>query len=157
MIVKYNIIGYLIGEGFSNVFKNKKSTISCLVIMCATMLIFGIFFLIGENIKNTMDELEAEQGFEVFIKNDATEAEMATLKQEIEAIEGVNNATFKSKEEALTIMKERLQESQWVIDGLYIFPASYIVKLTDLTLSEQVQEKILQLDNVKRITSSDKQ
>ena len=154
--MKYNIIGYLIGEGFSNVFKNKKSTISCLVIMCATMLIFGIFFLIGENINHTMDELESEQGFEVFIKNDATESEIATLKQEIEAIEGVNNTTFKSKEEALTIMKERLQESQWLIDGLYIFPASYIVKLTDLTLSEQVQEKILELDNVKRITSSDK-
>ena len=154
--MRYNIIGYLIGEGFSNVFKNKKSTVSCLVIMCATMIIFGIFFLIGENIKNTMDELESEQGFEVFIKNDATDAEMATLKQEIEAIPGVNNATFKSKEEALTIMKERLQESQWVIDGLYIFPASYIVKLTDLTLSEKIQDEILQLDNVKRITSSDK-
>ena len=26
MIVKYNIFGYLIGEGFANVFKNKKST-----------------------------------------------------------------------------------------------------------------------------------
>ena len=25
MIVKYNRLGYLIGEGFSNVFKNKKS------------------------------------------------------------------------------------------------------------------------------------
>lgn len=155
MIVKYNIIGYLIGEGFRNVFKNKKSTISCLIIMCATMLIFGIFFLIGENVNHTMEELEATQGFEVFIKNDATEAEIATLGEEIRAIEGVNNIQFKSKDEALTIMKERLQESQWLIDGLYIFPASYIVKLTDLSLSEQVQEKVLQLDNVKRITSSD--
>ena len=153
--MKYNIIGYLIGEGFRNVFKNKKSTMSCLIIMCATMIIFGIFFLIGENVKNTMDELESTQGFEVFIKNDATEAEIATLGEEIREIEGVNNIQFKSKEEALTIMKERLQESQWLIDGLYIFPASYIVKLTDLNLSEQVQEKVLELDNVKRITSSD--
>ena len=154
--MKYNIIGYLIGEGFRNVLKNKKSTISCLIIMCATMLIFGIFFLIGENVKNTMNELEATQGFEVFIKNDATESEITTLGEEISAIEGVNNIIFRSKEEALTIMKERLQESQWLIDGLYIFPASYIVKLTDLSLSEQVQEKVQQLDNVKRITSSDK-
>lgn len=153
--MKYNIIGYLIGEGFRNVFKNKKSTISCLIIMCATMLIFGIFFLIGENVNHTMEELEATQGFEVFIKNDATDVEIATLGEEIQAIEGVNNIQFKSKDEALTIMKERLQESQWLIDGLYIFPASYIVKLTDLNLSEQVQEKVLQLDNVKRITSSD--
>ena len=102
MRVRYNIIGYLIGEGFSNVFKNKKSTVSCLVIMCATMIIFGIFFLIGENIKNTMDELESEQGFEVFIKNDATDAEMATLKQEIEAIPGVNNASINNNERKIT-------------------------------------------------------
>jgi len=28
MIVRFNVISYLIKEGFSNVFKNKKSTIS---------------------------------------------------------------------------------------------------------------------------------
>ncbi len=42
MIVRYNIFGYLIGEGFSNVFKNKKSTGASLMIMCATMIIFGV-------------------------------------------------------------------------------------------------------------------
>ena len=107
MIVKYNILGYLIGEGFRNVFKNKKSTISCLIIMCATMLIFGIFFLIGENVKNTMREIESSQGFDVFIKNDATEAEIATLGDEIKAIEGVNTIQYKSKEDELNYMKER--------------------------------------------------
>ena len=35
--MKYNIFGYLIGEGFSNVFKNKKSTGASLMIMCAKM------------------------------------------------------------------------------------------------------------------------
>ena len=154
--MKYNILGYLIGEGFSNVFKNKKSTVSCLVIMCATMLIFGIFFLIGENVKNTMKELEASQGFEVFIKNDATDAEIATLGDEIKALDGVNTVDYKSKEMALTSMKERFKEYQYLLDGLYIFSPSYVVKLTDLELSEQVQNQVLELDNVKKITSSDK-
>ena len=45
MIVKYNRLGYLVGEGFSNVFKNKKSTGASLMIMCATMIIFGIFLI----------------------------------------------------------------------------------------------------------------
>ena len=52
MIVKYNILGYLVGEGFSNVFKNKKSTGASLMIMCATMIIFGIFLILGENINH---------------------------------------------------------------------------------------------------------
>ncbi len=42
--MKYSVLGYFIGEGFSNVFKNKKSTGASLMIMCATMIIFGIFF-----------------------------------------------------------------------------------------------------------------
>ena len=48
--MRFNVINYLIGEGIRNLFKNKKSTISSLMIMCATMLIFGLFFVIGENI-----------------------------------------------------------------------------------------------------------
>ena len=44
MIVRFNVISYLIGEGLSNIFKNKKSTISSLMIMCATMLVFRIVF-----------------------------------------------------------------------------------------------------------------
>lgn len=156
MIVKYNILGYLIGEGFKNVFKNKKSTISCLVIMCATMFIFGMFFLIGENVNRTMEDLEADQGFDVFIKKDATEAEIAKLGEEIKKIEGVNTIQFKSEEDALMIMKERFKEYQSLLDGLYIFSPSYTVKLTDLELSESAQEQIMELDNVKKITSSDK-
>lgn len=154
--MKYNILGYLIGEGFKNVFKNKKSTISCLVIMCATMFIFGMFFLIGENVNRTMEDLEAEQGFDVFIEKDATEAEIAELGEEIKKIEGVNTIQFKSEEDALMIMKERFKEYQSLLDGLYIFSPSYTVKLTDLELSESAQEQIMELDNVKKITSSDK-
>lgn len=56
MIVKYSVLGYFIGEGFSNVFKNKKSTGASLMIMCATMIIFGIFLILGENINHIVKE-----------------------------------------------------------------------------------------------------
>ena len=103
-----------------------------------------------------MEDLEADQGFDVFIKKDATEAEIAKLGEEIKKIEGVNTIQFKSEEDALMIMKERFKEYQSLLDGLYIFSPSYTVKLTDLELSESAQEQIMELDNVKKITSSDK-
>ena len=77
--MKYNILGYLIGEGFSNVFKNKKSTGASLVIMCATMIIFGVFLILGENINHFVDNLKADQGFSVFIKVDATQEELSLI------------------------------------------------------------------------------
>ena len=69
----YSSIGYLIAEGFKNTFKNKKSTGASLMIMCATMLIFGLFFLIGENVNHIISDIEAEQGMQVFMVLDATE------------------------------------------------------------------------------------
>ena len=68
MILKYSRLGYFIGEGFSNVFKNKKSTGASLMIMCATMIIFGIFLILGENINHFVKEIESIQGIQVFIK-----------------------------------------------------------------------------------------
>lgn len=153
--MKYNILGYLIGEGFRNVFKNKKSTFACLAIMCATMLIFGIFFVIGKNINNAINQIESSQAIEVFIDNDATDEEIEKLGQEILEIDGVNTIQFKTKEQALNQMKEILKSDQDILNGMDIFPASYIVKLTDLTLSSQVQDEINKLDNVKNINSSD--
>ena len=67
MTVKYSSIGYLIGEGFRSVFKQKKMTSASIVIMCATMFMFGIFFLIGENINFVMTQVERQQGMRVII------------------------------------------------------------------------------------------
>ena len=150
--MKYNIIGYLIGEGFRNVFKNKKSTFACLGIMCATMLIFGIFYIIGENIDYIVQGIESSQGMEVFILDEASDEEVAKLGEEINAIEGVNQIKYYSKDDALQRMKERFGDKQHLLDGMRIFSASYEVTLTDLSLSSSVYDQILELDNVKKIT-----
>ena len=156
--MKYNIFGYLIGEGFSNVFKNKKSTGASLMIMCATMIIFGIFLILGENINHFVSEVESAQGIQVFINNDATQEQMDTLGEQIRALDGVSTVEFVSKEQALEQMKERFGEQQDLLDGYEennIFPASYVVTMTDLTRSEEIQNQILTFENVKKITNRD--
>ena len=153
--MKYNVIGYLIGEGFRNVLKNKKSTLACLGIMCATMVIFGIFFAVIENINYMISQVEEAQGIEVFIQNTATEEQIKELGEKINAVEGVNNIRYKSKEDALTQMKEKFKDRQHLLEGLNIFPASYVVTLSDLNLSQNVKDTIAGFENVKNITSSD--
>ena len=155
--MKYNIFGYLIGEGFGNVFKNKKSTGASLMIMCATMIIFGIFLILGENINHFVDQVKSEQGFQVFLNTDATEEEIVETGEKIRALNGVNTAERKTKEDALNIMKERLKDKDNVLDGFNIkrFSESYVVTLTDLNKSKEVQNEIWNLGNIKKITSSD--
>ena len=157
--MKYNILGYLLGEGFSNVFKNKKSTGASLMIMCATMIIFGIFLILGENINHFVEETETAQGIQVFIKNEATQAQVEELEQKIRKIDGVSKIEFVSKEAALNQMKERFGDKKDLLEGYEgennIFTASYVVTLTDLKQSKTVQDQILTFDMVKKITSKD--
>ena len=155
--MKYNIFGYLIGEGFSNVFKNKKSTGASLMIMCATMIIFGIFLILGENINHFVDEIKSEQGFQVFLNKDATDEEIQKVGEKIKALDGVSTAEYKDKEYALNTMKEKLGDRAELIEGYGpdYFPPSYVVTLTDLNMSKDVQNKIMEFDNVNKITSSD--
>lgn len=155
--MRYNVIGYFISEGFRNVFKNKKSTFSCLGVMCATMLMFGLFFAIGQNITHMVENIEDSQAIRVFAVVDVSEDDLSVMKTQIEAIEGVEpGIRLVTPQEAYNEMKEKLGEHQNAMD-IYeptIFSYSYVISLTDLDLNDSIQEQILKLDNVKRITSS---
>ena len=162
--MKYSRFGYFIGEGFRNVFKNKKSTGASLMIMCATMIIFGIFLVLGENINHIVKEVESVQGMQVFLNKDATEEQIVELGDKIrnlkiDGVPAVNQAVRKTKDDALTTMKERFKEKQDLLATFEgdnnIFSESYVVTLTDLKLSPKVQEEISKMENVKRITSRD--
>ena len=154
--MKYNIIGYFLSEGFRNVFKNKKSTISCLGIMCVTMLMFGAFFAIGKNITHIVSNLEDAQAIRVNIQNDTSEEDVVKMKEQILAIDGVADAKRKTKQDAFNEMKSKLEGYTSSMEGIepdFLFD-SYIVTLTDLDMNDSVQEQISKLPHFRSITSS---
>ena len=163
--MRYNVITYLIGEGFRNVFKNKKSTSASIIIMSLTMLIFGVFFVITENINSIMEQIESEQGIEVFLY-DISEDQTKAIGDYIRNIDGVNTVDYKTKEDALNQLKSQFKDREDLLSGYdenNIFPASYVVTLTDLTKSNEVIETIKKYDQdksdtekvIKNITSKD--
>jgi len=145
MTVRYNIFGYLIGEGFRNVFKNKKSSIASLVIMCATMFVFGIFFMVGENVNHLTKTIEEQQGMSVFIKDSATDAQKTELETKIRNMEYVNTVTAKTKEDALEEVKRLFKDKKNLITTYERdnpFKASFVVTLTDLEKAGDVKTQI---------------
>ena len=144
--MKYNGITYLIGEGFSNIFKNKKSTITSIITMVCMMFLFGLFFAIGVNVNYMLEQVQMKQGMNVFIWDETTEEQKKQLETEIKALEGVNTVVFKNKQEALEDMKSRFKNNQSLMTGYEgennIFPASFVVTLTDLNKLEEIQTEI---------------
>lgn len=156
--MKYNVISYFFSEGFRNVFKNKKSTFSCLGVMCATMFIFGLFFAVSKNVNNIVANIEDAQAIRVFTVLEASQDEINTVEEQIRKVEGVNTVTLVTPEEAYNEAKEMVGANDELMEGIEpsIFATSFVVTLTDLDLNDKVQETILKLDNVDEIESANK-
>ena len=155
--MKFNIVGYLIGEGFRNTFKNKKSTFSAMLVMCISMLIFGLFFILGENINHIMNSVEDAQAIQVFIKLDTPDESIAVLEEQIKQVNGVDkdNLKFLSKEEGFEQYLERYGDKAYLFEPYQdIIPDSYIINFTDLSLVKEVETQITELENVDKVTSA---
>ena len=151
---------YFIGEGFQNVLKNKKSSLTSLVTMICAMFIFGVAFAIGENANSVVDQVSSSQGIQVYMTTEATDEQINQLETDIWNIgtDKIQKVEFVSKQQALETMKTSFEDAEWIFDGYEgennIFPVSYIVTLTDLSYTKEVESAIEQMENVDKIRSS---
>ena len=142
---------YFISEGFRNVFKNKKSSFTSLITMICAMFIFGIAFAIGENANSVVKQVSSSQGIQVYMKADATDEEINRLESVIWDLgtDKIAKVEFVSKQQALETMKSSFEDADWIFDGYEgennIFPVSYIVTLTDLSYTDDVEAELYKL------------
>lgn len=140
--MRYNGFTYTIGEGFRNIFKNTKSSVGSIITMVCTMILFGLSFAIGINVNSILEQVQMKQGMEVFIWDEVTVEQRDRFENEIKSLDGVNTVTYKNKQQALESMKERMPGNSDLWAGYEgennIFPASFIVTLTDLEKTKDV-------------------
>lgn len=161
--MNYNILNYLISEGFKNVFKNKKSTFAAIIIMFATMITMGLGIAGAKNITSIMKQLEQDVPIKLYIKDDVQKSKLADIEDYIKSIEYVNSVVFTTKAEALQAAKEKLSESANLLETYnennHPFKASYAITLTNLNESSKVVETLnsaeILKDKIEKIESSD--
>lgn len=158
--MRYNVLSYLIGDGIKNITKNKKSTVSAIIIMIVTMLTVGICFVIGENVNAILGKMEEEYPLEIYLKDNITVSEKEKLENEIRNIEYVNpNITYITKEEAYHKALEKVGNDTVMIAGYnennHPFPPSFIITFTNLEKVDEVANQIEALENVTGTTRDD--
>ncbi|MBQ3408877.1 MAG: permease-like cell division protein FtsX [Clostridia bacterium] len=151
--MNYNILSYLIGEGFKNVFRNKKSTFAALIIMFATMITVGIGLAGARNVTSMVKQLEEEVPVTVYINDGLSTSEQQEVEDYIKSIESVNKVEYTSKAEALKEAKEKLAENAELLsqysENNHPFPASYTITLTDINKSQDVVNAINSVEDIK--------
>ena len=145
---------YLIKEGYTNLNKHGSKTISTMLIICATMLILGIFVIIFQNVNYNVKTLRLEQGLQAFIEDKTTDDEVEYMKDQLHLIDGVSEIIYMSKAEAFEDAKDQFKDQDYFLDcleNLDIFPASFIVKFENIEDVDNIKAQVEKIDGIYKV------
>lgn len=145
---------YLIKEGYENLKKHGSKTFSTMLIICATMLVLGIFMILFTNVNKNVETVKVEQGIQAFIEDTATDADIEYIKDAIKKIDGIGEIRYISKDEAYEDAKNVFKDQEYFLEGLdkvQIFPASYVVKFADIEKANNIKSQIEKIDGIYKV------
>ena len=130
-----NSLIYNIKQGFVQIFRNRGMSLASIFSIVAMLLILGLFFVITVNVNLFTEVVKQDYDqVEVFLLDDTTKAEAEELMSVIKQQDGVSAVEYRSKAEALEILKQRWGESGYMLDSLgkNPLPASILISVDSL-------------------------
>jgi cell division protein len=120
----------------------------------AMLLILGMFFVITVNINLFTEVVKQDYDqIEVFLLDDTDKAQAEQIMTQIRTHEGVTDVQYRSKAEALEILKERWGESGYLLDSLgkNPLPASILISVESLDNAGEVAAYAGTLDGIEDV------
>ncbi len=133
--------------------KEKLFTVSNLVVMTLTFLVFGLFVLLEVFSQTLLDKLEKEATVTVFFKDDFSESKILELKARMEMDERVFSVKYVSKDAAFAIFKDLNKDEPLLLESVTanVLPASLEVKANDAGLLSTLSDDYSKLEGVEGV------
>lgn len=147
-------IGYNIRQALQQIWRNKGMSTASVFAITAMLLILGLFFVITVNInlftemlKNNYNEVE------VFLNDDVKKSDAEDIMKKIDAEPGVKSSVYRSKTEAMKIMKARWGENSYLLDSLgdNPLPSSIVVTVDSMSTADNVIKMVKGTDGVEDV------
>lgn len=145
---------YLFKEGLDNLKKDGSKTFSTMIIICAMLIVLGIFIVILQNINENVKIVRTQQGLQAFINDTATQDDINYMEDEIKQISGVRDVKYIDKDEAYEDAKEVFKDQSYFLEGMdkiKPFPASFVVRFENINESKQIEEEVSKIDGIYKV------
>ena len=142
---------YLLKQGAKNTYLNKAMSIASVGVLTACLVIVGFSVLISENIKNIVGYVQEQNEIIVYVQDNLSADEESLLDKQIRSLSNISDVEYTSKEQAFENQHDKLGE---LLDGYEnedIFPASYHLKMKDLSLIEEDVKTLSELEGVYKV------
>ena len=150
---------YLIGQGYDNLRKHGGKTFSTMLIICATMIILGLFIILFMNIESNVKSVTQNQGLQAFISDEIADSEIEELAVILSGISNVKDIKYIDKDAALEDAKDTLKDYAYLLEGMEDtnpFPRSFIITFANLESTESVKSAIESVDGIYKVGYNEK-
>jgi cell division transport system permease protein len=123
--------------------RNGAPSLAAIVTTVVTVVLLGMLIPIFQTAQGKSEEVRDQLNVQYQLYDDATKAEIAKLRGELEAIPHVAEVTFVSKSEALSTLKEELKDDS-IVEELHTnpLPNSFEVKADDAANLEGIRAAV---------------
>ncbi|HOV27104.1 MAG TPA: permease-like cell division protein FtsX [Pseudobacteroides sp.] len=152
--MKIRTTKYIIKEGIINSYRNKLMSLASIIIVTASLLVFGIFLIISVNFQHKINEMmESQLQIEVYCDANLDETQVKDIEAQIKMNSFVSNVRRVTKEEALERCKALLEEDGSILEGYdgSFLPESFIVKINNSDNIKRVVEEFKALKGVESV------
>ena len=159
--MRISTIGYQTKQGFKNIGRNKMFSIASIATMAACIFLFGIFFSIVTNFRYMVQKAEEGVAITVFFDEEATDAQIKKIGDELKSQNGVLMVNFVSADEAWDSFKdEYFGDAKELADGFkddnpLSGSDNYEVYMSDVSKQKDVVSYAEKLDGVSKVNKSD--
>lgn len=145
---------YNIKQAFVQIGRNKAMSLASVFAITAMMLILGLFFVITVNINLFTEMVKSDyEQVEIFLLDETTAEDAQAIMDKIEGRKGVEQVEYRTKEDALNIMKSRWGESSYLLDSLgnNPLPNSILITVDTLESAGDVTDYAASFDGVEDV------
>lgn len=149
--MRFGSFTYLLKQGFKNTYLNKAMSFASVGVLTACLVLVGMAILFSENVKNIAGFVQQQNEVIIYVDDEITPDDAATLDRQIRSMDNVSSVEYISKEQAFQNQKDKLGDLLNGYENEDIFPASYHIKVKDLSQIEQNVDAIKTLGGVYKI------
>lgn len=135
---------YTIKQAFIQFGRNFNLGIVSIFAITAMLLILSIFYIAVVNVNMATEAIKGDyDSIQIYLTDETTADDAAMLIADLKGQDGVEDAYFESKEEAMKKFKKRWGDNGYLLDNLQNnpLPNSIIIKIGDLEKADAIAEK----------------
>lgn len=145
---------YYFKQSSKQFWRNKAMGFTSLLAITAMMLILGMFFVVSVNINLFTEVVKQDFDYvEYYLEDDVSKAEAEKIIDKIEKYDGIKSTEYRTKEDALRIMKQRWGKNGYLLDNLdkNPLPNSILISVENNKIAERLTEKADEIKGVEDV------